>query len=121
MQAEAIDKGATRPAMKFGVPLVPLVLLFGGAMLVVIWVGALLSWWIVPIMAIAVEPVLGWMRFVTARDDQRFRQVFVAAKLGLADRNQRFRHSHNHSPCSHRDHRDESPRWPGGAQGWKSA
>jgi type IV secretion system protein VirB3 len=108
MQAEAIYKGATRPAMKFGVPLVPLVLLFGGAMLVVIWVGALLSWWIVPIMAIAVAPVLGWMRFVTARDDQRFRQIFVAANLAFADRNLRFWHSRSYSPYCHRGHRNES-------------
>jgi len=30
---EAVYKGATRPAMKFGIPLVPLVILFGTAML----------------------------------------------------------------------------------------
>ena len=29
MQGEAIYKGATRPAMKLGIPLVPLVVLFG--------------------------------------------------------------------------------------------
>ena len=33
MQAEAIYKGATRPAMKLGIPLVPLVVLFGPGML----------------------------------------------------------------------------------------
>ena len=35
MLAEAIYKGATRPAMKLGIPLVPLVVLFGGGMLVI--------------------------------------------------------------------------------------
>jgi type IV secretion system protein VirB3 len=45
MQREAIYKGATRPAMKFGVPLVPLVLLFGGGMLVTMRGGVLVSWW----------------------------------------------------------------------------
>ena len=39
MQAEAIYKGATRPAMKFGVPLVPLVVLFGTRHAVTLWVG----------------------------------------------------------------------------------
>ena len=39
MQAEAIYKGATRPAMKLGIPLVPLVLLFGTGMLAIMWVG----------------------------------------------------------------------------------
>ena len=32
VSSEAIYKGATRPAMKFGIPLVPLVALFGGFM-----------------------------------------------------------------------------------------
>jgi type IV secretion system protein VirB3 len=35
MQAEAIYKGATRPAMKLGIPLVPLVILFGTGMLLI--------------------------------------------------------------------------------------
>ena len=46
MQAEAIYKGATRPAMKLGIPLVPLVVLFGTGMLLVLWIGSLVSWWI---------------------------------------------------------------------------
>ena len=46
MQGEAIYKGATRPAMKLGIPLVPLVVLFGTGMLLVLWVGSLVSWWI---------------------------------------------------------------------------
>ena len=41
VRQEAIYKGATRPAMKFGVPLVPLVVLFGGAMLLILWGGLL--------------------------------------------------------------------------------
>ena len=40
MQGEAIYKGATRPAMKLGIPLVPLVVLFGTGMLLIMW-GAL--------------------------------------------------------------------------------
>ena len=39
---EAIYKGATRPAMKFGIPLVPLVVLFGSAMLLILWGGLLI-------------------------------------------------------------------------------
>ena len=46
MQREAIYKGATRPAMKLGVPLVPLVVLFGTAMLLILWGGTFLSWWV---------------------------------------------------------------------------
>ena len=43
MQAEAIYKGATRPAMKLGIPLVPLVVLFGTGMLLIMWGGTLVG------------------------------------------------------------------------------
>eukprot|EP01035_Chromulina_nebulosa_P040648 gene40648-54962_t len=63
--------GATRPAMKLGVPLVPLVILFGIGMLVIMWGGVLVSWWIALGVVVAILPALAWMRFVTAKDDQR--------------------------------------------------
>ncbi len=60
--------------MKFGIPLVPLVALFGGAMLVVVWGGLLFSWWIAAGVVAATLPALAWMRFVTTQDDQRCRR-----------------------------------------------
>lgn len=98
MHAEAIYKGATRPAMKLGIPLVPLVLLFGSGMLLVLWGGILLSWWFALAVLACLLPVLLWMRWVTAQDDQRFRQIFVAAKLRLYDRNRRFWHARSYTP-----------------------
>ncbi|MCV2366988.1 VirB3 family type IV secretion system protein [Roseateles oligotrophus] len=102
MQAEAIYKGATRPAMKLGIPLVPLVILFGSGMLIILWGGLLLSWWIALIVVTALGPLLGWMRFVTRRDDQRFRQMFIAAKLGFKNHNRRFWHCRSYSPYLYR-------------------
>jgi type IV secretion system protein VirB3 len=98
MQAEAIYKGATRPAMKMGIPLVPLVILFGTGMLLVLWIGTLVTWWIAPVVLAAFVPALGWMRFVTRKDDQRFRQMFVALKLRFHDRNRGFWRSRSYSP-----------------------
>jgi type IV secretion system protein VirB3 len=106
MQAEAIYKGATRPAMKLGIPLVPLVVSFGGGMLLIIWVGPLLTWWIVPVVLCALGPLLGWMRFVTRLDDQRFHQMFLAAKLRLGDRNRPLWRSRSHAPYLYRTTRD---------------
>jgi type IV secretion system protein VirB3 len=103
---EAIYKGATRPAMKLGIPLVPLVVLFGAGMLSVIWGGILVGWWVALLVVVAVAPVLGWMRYVTARDDQRFRQMFVEAKLRLRDRNRRFWQARSYTPTSFRGARD---------------
>ena len=106
MQAEAIYKGATRPAMKLGIPLVPLVLLFGSGMLLVMWGGILVSGWVAVVVLAAVVPALGWMRYVTAKDDQRFRQMFVAAKLRLHDRNHRFWRARSYAPTLYRGARD---------------
>jgi len=99
---EAIYKGATRPAMKFGVPLVPLVVVFGAAMLLAMWGGILISWWLALAVLLAVVPALAWMRFVTRKDDQRFRQMFVAAKLRYHDRNRRLWGSRSYAPTLYR-------------------
>lgn len=98
MLHEAIYKGATRPAMKFGVPLVPLVILCGTAMLLVMWGGALLSGWVAVGVAAAFVPALAWMRCVTRTDDQRFRQIFVAARLRVHDRNRGFWQARSYAP-----------------------
>jgi type IV secretion system protein VirB3 len=106
MQAEAIYKGATRPAMKLGIPLVPLVVLFSVGMLLIMWGGILVSWSIALAVLIAVVPALLWMRFVTSKDDHRFRQMFLAMKLRLHDRNRRFWHARSYSPTLYRRARD---------------
>ncbi|WP_428424410.1 type IV secretion system protein VirB3 [Methylibium sp.] len=106
MQAEAIYKGATRPAMKLGIPLVPLVVLFGGGMLLILWGGTLVSWWIAMAVVAALLPALAWMRFVTTKDDQRFRQMFVALKLRLRDRNRRFWRARSYAPTLYRGAHD---------------
>jgi type IV secretion system protein VirB3 len=106
VQAEAIYKGATRPAMKLGIPLVPLVVLFGSGMLLILWGGVLLSWWVAAGVLLAIAPVLLWMRWVTAQDDQRFRQVFIALKLRHHDHNRRFWRARSYSPTLFRGARD---------------
>jgi type IV secretion system protein VirB3 len=102
MLGEAIYKGATRPAMKLGIPLVPLVILFCAGMLLIMWGGILVSWWVALAVLLSVLPALAWMRYVTAKDDQRFRQMFVAAKLRLRDRNHRLWQARSYSPTLYR-------------------
>ena len=92
--------------MKFGVPLVPLVVLIGAAMLVSVWGGFMLSWWIAVAVLTAVGPALAWMRLVTARDDQRLRQMVLAAKLRHHDRNRRFWQARSYAPILYRGGRD---------------
>ncbi len=106
MQREAIYKGATRPAMKFGVPLVPLVILLCSGMLLVMWGGILWSWWVALGVFVLALTAMAWMRYVTHLDDQRFRQLFVASKRRLHDRNRRFWRARSYSPTLYRGARD---------------
>ncbi len=92
--------------MKLGIPLVPLVVLFGLGMLLSIWGGVLVSGWVVVAVVLAIGPALGWMRFVTRKDDQRFRQMFLAAKLRLHDRNGRIWRARSYAPNLYRGGRD---------------
>ncbi|MBZ8142823.1 type VI secretion protein, partial [Rubrivivax gelatinosus] len=102
MVSEPIYKGATRPAMLLGVPLIPFIVLFGTAMLLVLWGGLLVSWWIAVVVVGAVGPAIGWMRYVTRRDDQRLRQMFVLARLLVHDRNRRHWAGRSYSPTIYR-------------------
>ena len=106
MQSEAIYKGATRPAMKLGIPLLPLVMLLGTSMLLVMWGGTLISWWIAPAALLGVVPALVWMRFVTARDDQRLRQMFVVVGLRRRDCNHQLWQARSYAPTLYRGARD---------------
>lgn len=106
MQAEAIYKGATRPAMKLGVPLIPLVLLAGTSMLTIMWAGSLVSWWVAPGVVLSALPTWLWMRWVTAKDDQRFRQMGLLLRLRMADRNQAHWLARSYSPNLYRGTRD---------------
>jgi type IV secretion system protein VirB3 len=105
MQREAIYKGATRPAMKFGVPLVPLVVLFGSGMLVTLWGGVCVSWWTAP-----------WsspQRSHAGLDALRHpaRRPALPADLprdeaARADRNRSFWHARSYAPYLYRGGRD---------------
>ena len=96
---EVIYKGATRPAMRFGIPLVPLVVLFGCGALLMLWGGVLLSGWIALAVLLSFVPALAWMHFVTRRDDQRFHQMFIHLKLRLHDRNAQLWHARSYTPA----------------------
>jgi type IV secretion system protein VirB3 len=104
---ETVFKGATRPAMKFGIPLVPLVLALGGGFLVAMWGGTLVSGWIAVGAVVALAPLLLWMRVVTARDDQRFRQAFLAARLRIHDRNHGLWRARSYAPLAFRGASDD--------------
>lgn len=95
---EDIFKGATRPATLYGVPLVPLVVVVCATLLLTMWGGSLLSWWVAPFILLGAILVLIWMRMVTKKDDQRLRQMFLRLQLVMPQANRAFWKSRSYAP-----------------------
>ena len=90
---DPVFKGCTRPAMLWGVPLVPFLMVGGGMLIPGIW--ALLA---SPPLGVGllflIIPVFVAMRIITRRDDQRLAQYALRLRLVVRQRNRRFWGSH---------------------------
>ena len=77
---DPVFRGATRPAMFLGTPMVPFILLTGLAMMV-----AMLGLFLTPYIPIGVitvyVPIYAWMRVVTKADDQRLNQLLLRLRM----------------------------------------
>lgn len=94
---DPVFKGATRPAMIWGVPLVAFLLVGGGMLIPAIW--ALLA---SPPLGVAVLflmiPVFVVMRVITRHDDQRLAQYLLRVRMVLRQGNRRFWGGHAYVP-----------------------
>jgi type IV secretion system protein VirB3 len=92
---DPVFKGCTRPAMLWGVPLVPFLMVGGGMLIPAIW--ALLG---SPPLGIGLLflmiPVFVGMRVITRRDDQRLAQYALRLRLVVRQGNRRFWGSHTY-------------------------
>ncbi|VWB63172.1 type IV secretory pathway, VirB3 family protein [Burkholderia lata] len=94
---DPVFKGCTRPAMLWGVPLVPFLMIGGGMLIPAVW--ALLA---SPPVGVAVLflmiPVFVAMRVITRHDDQRLAQYALRLRMRLRQRNRRFWGAHAYVP-----------------------
>lgn len=94
---DPVFKGCTRPAMLWGVPLVPVLMVGGGMLIPAIW--ALLG---SPPLGVAILflmiPVFVVMRVITRHDDQRLAQRAQRVHMALRQRNRRFWGVHAYVP-----------------------
>jgi len=106
---EPIYKGATRPPMVFGVPLLPFLFVAGSGFLTGMYLMVYLSVaWTLVALGLALC-VLVWMRSLTRKDDQRLRQALIAARLAIACPNRGFWRCRSYSPTALR----------GGSDAWR--
>lgn len=105
---EVIYKGATRPPVLFGVPLVPGMIVAGAGSVAGAWSAFLLhSAWYLAAVAALVLPALAWMRMVTKKDDQRVLQYLRWLQLTLLHRNRAlWGGCRSYSPIVYRGARD---------------
>ncbi|WP_343672867.1 VirB3 family type IV secretion system protein [Paraburkholderia heleia] len=94
---DPVFKGATRPAMIWGVPLVAFLVVGGGMLIPAIW--ALLA---SPPLGVAILflmiPVFVVMRVITRHDDQRLAQYLLRVRMVLRQGNRRFWGGHAYVP-----------------------
>jgi type IV secretion system protein VirB3 len=94
---DPVFKGCTRPAMLWGVPLVPFLMVGGGMLIPGIW--ALLA---SPPLGVGLLflmiPVFVAMRVITRRDDQRLAQYALRLRLVVGQGNRRFWGIHAYVP-----------------------
>ena len=88
---ETVFKGATRPPMKFGVPLAPLVVLLLPGFICGMWLSTMVDWRFAPVIFGTVTVAYAWMRIVTSRDDQRLTQMVLSIKLAMRNPNRVLR------------------------------
>ena len=93
---DPVFKGCTRPAMKFGVPLVPLIVVCGVIAVVANATTIILNLIMVPVVLVMAQ--------VTTTDDQKWRLIWLRMRFRLVyiDRNRRFWSTSTYAPLAFR-------------------
>lgn len=94
---DPVFKGCTRPAMLWGVPLVPALITGGGMLIPAIW-ALLASPPLGAAILFSMIPVFVAMRVITRHDDQRLAEYALRIRMRLRQGNYRFWGAHAYAP-----------------------
>ena len=94
---DPVFKGCTRPAMLWGVPLVPFLMVGSSILIPAIW-ALLVSPPVGVGIVLLLIPVFVTMRSVTRHDDQRLAQYALGARMVIRQRNRRVWGAHAYVP-----------------------
>ncbi|HEV3423207.1 MAG TPA: VirB3 family type IV secretion system protein [Paraburkholderia sp.] len=94
---DPVFKGCTRPAMLWGVPLVPFLTVGGGMLIPAIW-SLLASPPVGVAILFLIIPVFVTMRAMARHDDQRLTQRALRVRMKLRQRNCGFWGAHAYVP-----------------------
>jgi type IV secretion system protein VirB3 len=99
---DPVFKGATRPAMIFGIPLLPLIIVGLLGVLGTLWCLQLLGPFSAFTMALLTVAVLVIMRLISKADDQKLNQMLLRMQSIPARRNRLYWGGHSSSPLDYR-------------------
>jgi type IV secretion system protein VirB3 len=101
---DIIFKGATRPAMVMGIPMLPLIVVGLSGVLLTLWALQLVG----PLLAFAVLlatfACLVAMRVISKADDQKLNQMVLRLQSMAARRNANYWGAQSSSPLGYRKH-----------------
>lgn len=95
--SDPVAKGCTRPAMKFGVPILPLMTVIA----VVVWIATVTH----ILFVVLLVPLVLAMGQVTRTDDQAYRLLGLKLLFRMQDANRAFWRSTTYSPFAFARHR----------------
>ena len=98
---DPVFKGATRPAMLFGVPVVPLILVLGTHILFAMYSFLLQKYMFVVVVGTSSGICFVIMRYITTQDDHRLNQYLLWIKSIALRRNQKHWGSATLSPVEY--------------------
>ncbi|MCX8519687.1 MAG: VirB3 family type IV secretion system protein [Methylophilaceae bacterium] len=84
---DPIFKGATRPAMMLGIPILPCILVAGLGIILCSWSLLLFGWQVTVVEAVVVFCLLMWMRIISTSDDQKLNQQMLMFRSMVDRRN----------------------------------
>lgn len=100
--ADRIFKGATRPAMMLGVPIVPFILVVGGFFIVAMWALVVAGFVVAASVLLVMVFMVLILRFMTSQDDQRLNQYLMYLRTRPFKRNKGHWGAHSMSPIDYK-------------------
>lgn len=95
---DMIFKGATRPAMMLGVPIIPFILVVGLVFILAMWSMLLVgAFWSFCILMVGLAVILV-LRYISSQDDQRLNQYMLRFRDISFRKNSAHWNAHSMSP-----------------------
>ncbi|NVE00156.1 type IV secretion system protein VirB3 [Massilia sp. BJB1822] len=99
---DVVFKGATRPAMMLGVPIIPLIIVVGLHLMVAVWAMVLVNIFVSFVIVAACVLNVFFLRHISSNDEQRLNQYLLRMKSIPGRRNKAYWGAHSVSPCDYR-------------------